>query len=287
VWGVPALRQDIGALENLLIDLPGGGHVRMGQVADVRLASSPEVISRDSVARYVDVVANLQGRDASSAVRDLESRLSAVQFDLEYRAEILGDALRAESEQLRLLGVVVAAIVGIFLLLQAAVQGWKLAALALVALPVATLGGIGVALVTDQLLTLGGLAGLLAVLGIAARNALALLMRYRWLEQKRGVAPSRQLAMVGGHERLTPTIVTAAATALAMAPFIVLGDLPGLEIVRPMAIVILGGLVSSTLVTLFLMPMLYLNSGPTSESERVRSEIEVPSADVQQPAGAA
>ena len=276
VWGVPELRQSLAAVEGLLIDRPNGGQIQLGEVADVRIASAPAVIARHAVARYLDVAADLNGRDAASVVGDLERRLGNVEFALEYRAEIVGDALPREAEQLRLLAIVGAVLIGIFLLLQAAVQSWKLAALAFLALPAATAGGIAAGLVTGQLLSLGALVGLLAVLGIAARNGLALMMRYRRLEQERGKIPGPELAQIGAHEAVAPTIMTAAVTALAMAPFVVLGDLAGLEIIRPMAIVILGGLLSSTLVTLFLMPILYLGSGPSSQPEQMPIEVGQP-----------
>lgn len=286
VWGVPGLRQSLAAVEGLLIDRPNGGQVELGKVANVSIASAPAVINRHAVARYVDVAADLNGRDASSVVRDLEGRLGNVEFGLEYRAEIIGDALAREAEQLRLLAIVGAVLIGIFLLLQAAVQSWKLAALAFLALPAATAGGIAAGLATGQLLSLGALVGLLAILGIAARNGLALMLRYRRLEQERGQAPGAELAQLGAHDAVAPTIMTAVVTALAMAPFVIFGDVAGLEIIRPMAIVIIGGLVSSTLVTLFLMPALYLGSGSSSQPEQVSIEIEVGQPNDAQPVGA-
>jgi len=276
VWGAPELRTDLTSVEGLLIDRPDGGHVSLGQVADVRIAPTPTVISRDAVARFVDVTASVSGRDATSVVHDLEQRFAAVSFPLEYRAEILGGALARDADALRLLGIVAAVLVGIFLLFQAAVDSWRLATLAFVALPTATLGGIAAGLLTGQLVTLGALVGLLAVLGISARNQLVLLTHLRALERIEGRGPSAEIALRGARDRLAPILMTALVTALGMAPFVVLGDLPGLEIVRPMAIVILGGLVSATLLTLLIVPILYVGSGSRSESSRVPFEIETP-----------
>ncbi|MDQ3346017.1 MAG: efflux RND transporter permease subunit, partial [Chloroflexota bacterium] len=132
VWGAPELRTDLTSVEGLLIDRPDGGHVSLGQVADVRIAPTPTVISRHAVARYVDVTASVSGRDATSVVHDLEQRFAAVSFPLEYRAEILGGALARDADALRLLGIVAAVLVGIFLLFQAAVDSWRLATLACV-----------------------------------------------------------------------------------------------------------------------------------------------------------
>ena len=286
VWGVPELRQSLAGVQDLLIDGPEGTQVALADVADVRIASAPAVIERDAVARYIDVAADLNGRGAASAVEELAGRIEALDYPLEYRAEVIGDAVAREAEQLRLLAIVGAALIGIFLLLQAAVQSWKLAALAFLALPMATFGGLLAGLVTGQLVSLGALVGLFAVLGIAARNGLALMLRYRRLERERGEGPGPEIGRIGASQALAPTIVTAAVTAVAMVPFVVFGNLEGLEIIRPMAIVILGGLVSSTLVTLFLMPICYLGSGPSSQAEAVAIEVEVGKPVDAQPVGA-
>jgi Cu/Ag efflux pump CusA len=268
VWGAPELRQDIDAVDELLIDAPDGEQVRLGDVATVEVAEAPALIQRDAVSRYIDVAATISGRDAASVVRDIESALAGVDFELEYRAEVIGAALERETAQIGLFGITAAAIVGIFLLIQAAVGSWSLAALTFLALPAATLGGIAAAWAAGQLLSLGALAGMLAVLGIAARNGLTLMTRYRRLERENGGHPSPEIALRGTHDRLAPTVMTAVVTGLAMVPFIIFGDLPGLEILRPMAIAIVGGLVSSTLLTLVVIPVLYLGSGPSSAAER-------------------
>ena len=276
VWGSPDLRADLTSVKGLLIDRPGGGHVALDQVAAVRIVPTPTVIRRDAVARYVDVTAELAGRDAASVVRDLEHRFAAVEFPLEYRAEILGGAVGRDADSQRLLGIGIAVLVGVFLLFQAAVESWRLAALAFIALPTATLGGVAAALVTGELLSLGALIGLLAVLGIASRNQLSVLIHLRRIERETGRPPSPEIALRGGRERLAPVLMAALVTALGLAPFVALGQLSGLEIIRPMAIVIIGGLVSSTLLTLFVMPALYLGSGSSRESSAVSIEVEAP-----------
>ena len=275
VWGVPEIRQGVDSVRELLIDTGDGGQVRLVDVADVQIASAPTVIKHDRVQRYVDVTASLQGRDLDSSVRAVESGLQTLEFPLEYRAEVLGDSADRQAGLYGLLGLAAAAAAGVFLLLQASFGSWRLAALAFLTLPVALVGGALASFATGGL-SLGSLAGFLAVFGIAARNGIALISHYRRLEHETGEARGPSLILRGSRERLGPVLTTALAFAAALVPFVVLGDLPGYEIVGPMAVVTLGGLVTSTLLTLFLLPAIYLRSGPSTEAEMVAIEVEVP-----------
>jgi multidrug efflux pump subunit AcrB len=152
------------------------------------------------------------------------------------------------------------------LLLQAAFGAWRLAFLVLLAMPAAAAGGVLLGLVTGELLTLGALAGFLLVIAITVRHAVALIDRFRRLERE-GTAPGLDVATAGVQERLVPILTTVLATAVFAVPFVVLGDVAGLEILRPMAIFALGSLVSASLLILFIVPSIYLLSGPSPESE--------------------
>ena len=163
-----------------------------------------------------------------------------------------------------MLGFAVAAAIGVFLLLQAAFRSWRLAILAFLALPAALVGGVLAAFAGGGLTSLGSMAGLLAVFAIAARNGVLLINHYQHLEQHEGEVFGIELVLRGARERLAPILITAIATGLALLPFVVLGDIAGLEIVHPMAIVILGGLVTSTLLSLFVIPALYLRFGSSA-----------------------
>jgi predicted exporter len=158
---------------------------------------------------------------------------------------------------MRLIAFGIVAAAGILLLLQAAFGSWRLASLALLSLPLALVGGELAGLVDGGTLSLGSLAGLLAVFGIAARNGVATVTHYQHLERHEGEAFGPGLCLRGAGERFSPILVTAFATGLALFPFVLLGARPGLEIVHPMAVVILGGLVTSTLLSLFVVPALY------------------------------
>jgi CzcA family heavy metal efflux pump len=257
VKGTPNTRRSISDIRNLIIDRPGGGHVRLGQVADVRTRATPSVIQRDSVSRRVDVEADVSGRSLGSVVSDVEDRLQKLSLPIEYHAEVLKDTAGEEIGTGRMIGFAIAAVIAMFLLLQAAFRSWRLAALVALTLPLALVGGLVVALIDGAELSLGSLAGLLALFGIAARNGLMLIHRFQQLRTE-GEPLGAELVRRGAKERLEPILTTAAALALFALPFVIMGSRPGLEVVNPMAWVILGGLVTTTLFSLFVLPALYL-----------------------------
>ena len=215
----------------------------------------------------MDVLANVgSGRDLGAVLEDVEDRLEEVQFPLGYHAELLGEGAERAAAQRRLLLAGLAAVVGIFLLLQAAFRSWRLATLAFLALPAALVGGVLAAYAGDGIVSLGALVGFLAVLGIAARNSILLIRHFQHLEWVEGEAFGPALVLRGARERLSPILMTTLATGLALVPLVFAADLPGHEIEHPMAVVILGGLVTSTLLNLFVVPVLYLRLGSIRES---------------------
>ncbi|MBF8286123.1 MAG: acriflavin resistance protein, partial [Anaerolineales bacterium] len=265
VWSTPETRQSLTDVRELLIETPGG-YVRLGDVADVRIVAAPTVIRREAISPYLDVAFNVQGRDARAVTRDVETALQNFAFPLEYHAVVLNEYAARQAAQQRILLAALVAAIGIFLLLQASSDSWRLAVVTFVTLLAALVGGALAALVGGGPLSLGALFGLLAVLGIAARNGVLLISHCRRLEQE-GQAFGPGLVLRGARERLAPMVMTALTTGLALLPFVLFGDIPGHEVVRPMAIVILGGLVTSTLLNLFVMPTLYLRFGARPEPE--------------------
>lgn len=159
VWSAPEKRASVTDLENLLIDTPTGGQVRLGDIADVRLAPTPNVIKHENVRRYIDVTANVHGRDLGSVARDVQEQLGQVSFPLEYHATVLGEFAERQAAERTLLSFALAAVVLIFLLLQASFGSWRLAALILVTLPSALVGGVLAVLLSDRTLSLGSLVG--------------------------------------------------------------------------------------------------------------------------------
>lgn len=277
VWSPPATRNSLSDIQNLLIDTPGGGHVRLGEVADVRIVSSPTVIHREAVSPYLDINFSVEGRSASAVARDVDAAIKNFAFPLEYHAEVVNDSAARQAAQQGILVTAIVAVFGIFLLLQAAFRNWRLALVTLVTLPAALVGGV----MTNFLgnggtISLGLLAGFLAIAGIALRNSIMLFSHYQQLEEKGGMSFGPELVARGAQERLSPTLMTALATGLALLPFVLLGNIPGHEMVRPIAIVVIGGLVTSTWLNLFAMPALYLRFGASREADLGFQRAELP-----------
>jgi Cu/Ag efflux pump CusA len=259
VWSTPESRSSVTSVRELLIDTPGGGRVRLEDVADVRVAPTLDLINREAVSRKTDVTLRVQGRDLGSVARDVELALKGVSFPLEYHAKVLGEYAESQAAQQRLLAAGVIAALGAFLLLQAAFQSWRLATFAFFTLPWAVVGGLlAAALAGGGTLSLGSLVGLLTVLGIATRNGIMLISHFQHLENEEGEPFGPGLVVRGARERLAPILMTALATSVALLPLALAGNTPGHEIEHPMAIVILGGLVTSTLLNLLVVPTLYL-----------------------------
>jgi len=261
VWGVPAIRRDPDALGRLLIDTPTGGSVPLATVADVVIAPTLNEITREGATRKLDVTCNVRGRDLGAVARDIEAKLAGVAFPVEHHAAVLGEYAERTAASRRLTTMAALVLVGILLLLYTDFQSARLTLLVFASLPFALIGGVVAVLLTGGVLSLGSLVGFVTVLGIAGRNGIMLLSHYRHLEEAEGAPFGRDLVLRGAEERLTPILMTALVTALALVPIALGGNRPGHEIEHPMAVVILGGLVTSTALNLFLMPALYLRWG--------------------------
>ena len=261
IWGTPSTRQSAASVAELLIDTPGGGHVQLKDVADITIRPSPNVITRENFRRRIDVGLNARGRDLASVVGDVKERLAQIQFPLEYNAEILGKYAESENAKREVFIYSLAAALGILLLLQVVFASWRLAILTFVTLPSALVGGVLALFLGDGIVSLGALVGFLTVFGIAARNTILLIHHCEHLEQYEGESFGQPLVLRGAKERLAPILMTAATAGLGLVPLVIIGNVPGQEIVLPTAIVILGGLVTSTLLTLFVVPSLFLRFG--------------------------
>lgn len=266
VWSTPETRGNLTNIHELPMDVPGGGHVRMEDVADVRIAPTPNVIKREHQKRRIDVGGNVKGRDLGSVVADVERALEEVKFPREYHPELIGEYTERQAAQKRLLSMSVLAVIGIFFLLQASFgsRNWRLAFLAFLSLPSALVGGVLAAYFGDGIISLGSLVGFLTILGIAARNGIMMITHFEHLESHEGETFGHELVLRGARERLSPILMTALTAGLALVPLVVGGSLPGHEIEHPLAVVVLGGLVTSTLLNLFVIPVLYLRFGAGS-----------------------
>jgi Cu/Ag efflux pump CusA len=284
VWGAPEIRQSEADVENLLIDTPDGTLVPLGEVADVRIEPNLAVIRHESVDSYVDVTANVSGRDVGDVVGDIDGAIQQVEFPLEHHAEILGGFAEEGAAGSSVLAVAVAALIAIFLLLQAAFASWRVAILAFLALPVALVGGAVAAAIAGGDITLGSAAGFVAVLGLAARGSVALIRHYQQ-RQRDGETFGADLVTAGTKDRIVPIVTTALASAAVFIPFAVTGGSAGLEIVGPMSVVVLGGLVTATLVNLVVVPALYLRFGFVAERDTAADDLVISIPDVDRVTG--
>jgi CzcA family heavy metal efflux pump len=258
VWSIPSARDSVTDVQNLPIDTPSGAQVPLDRVADVRIRPIANTIKHEEQSRRVDAVADVGGRDLASTVDDVKAQLDEVDFPPGYHAEVLGEApeLNAAQNDLLLYGLIAAAL--IFFLIQAGLGSTRLAVLVMLLLPMALAGAVLAAKATTGILELGSLVGFLTVLGIAGRNGILMISHFQHLERVEGVPFGPKLVLRGAQERLAPILMTASATGFALVPLVVAGTVPGNEIEHPLAVTILGGLVTATLLNLFVLPSLYL-----------------------------
>ncbi len=268
VWSPQGARSSFSDIANLPIDVPSGGRIRLGEVANVALRPNPNAIDRQGDSRYLDVGANVEGRDLGSVVNDIRHKLASVRLGRGYHLELLGEYQERQNAQSRLFESSLIAAALILLLLQASFDRWRLAVLTFLTLPMALVGGVLAAWGTGGVISLGSLVGFFTVFGIAARNGILLINHCQHLEDNEGMAFGPALVLRAARERLSPILMTSLATGLALVPLVVLGERPGHEIEHPLAVVILGGLVTSTLLNLLVVPSLYLRFARGSRGRR-------------------
>ena len=261
LWGEPEVRGNIHALRDLMIQSPAGAPVRLADIADIEVVPAPNEVKRENGQRRLDVTLNVSGADLGTVARGVEAAVAKVPFVSGYHPEVLGEYAALKESRQRLWTTGALCLIGVLLLVWIEFRSRRITALVGVSLPFALVGGVVAVALTGGVLSLGSLVGFVTVIGIAARNGIMLLSHYRHLEREEGMAFGRDLVLRGAEERLVPILMTAACAGLALVPLIVAGNAPGHEIEHPMAIVILGGLISSTVLNLFLMPALYARYG--------------------------
>ena len=264
VWSGPNARSDVSAISNLMLDTAGGAKIRLTDVADVSVRSDPYLVTRENSSRYLDVGSNVQGRDLAAVVHEIQQRLSGMKLPAGTHYAVLGELGERQAAQRTLFVTGLIAAVAILLLLQLAFGSWRLATFVFLTLPMALVGGALATYLGGRTITIGALVGFFTVFGIAARNGILLINHCQHLEQYEGETFGSALVVRGARERLSPILMTSLATGLALVPLVLNGDQPGHEIEYPLAVVILGGLVTSTLLTLFVVPSLYLRFGHRS-----------------------
>jgi len=264
VWSTPESRQSLDDIRQMLIKAPGGDYVTLGEVAEVKIVSVPNAINHENMARRINVEADVEDRDLGSVVSEVESILNTIEYPIGYHSEMIGEYAERQQSQNRLLLAGIAATLVIFFILRVSLGNWRLAAMSFLSLPLALVGGVIAAYFTAGVLSLGSLVGFLTILGVAARNGIMLISHYQHLEAYEGETFGVNLILRGAKERIAPIMMTALTAGLALIPIVIAGNIPGHEIEHPMTIVILGGLITSTLVNLFIVPALYMVFGKGS-----------------------
>jgi len=252
----PSARDSKKSLENTLVKLPNGGFISVGEIATVTSVSSPNSISREGVQRKIVVAANVQGRDLRSVVKEIRSIVNEQVnipegYHVAYGGQFESEAKASKS----LLLSAILAVVVIFLLLYSEFKNVKLSFIVLINLPLALIGGILMVYFTSGIVSIAATIGFISLFGIATRNGILLVSRYEdmRIEGKSGIS----LLIEGAIDRLNPILMTAFTTGLALIPLALKGNEPGNEIQSPMAIVILGGLLSATILNLVVIPCVY------------------------------
>ena len=255
-------RWGLQTLGSILVDTPSGARVPLASIANVVKEAGPNQVLREGVERKIVVQCNVAGRDVTSVVRDIQSRVDPmVRAATGYRVEYGGQFESAAEAGRTLTLVSIAVIAGIGFLLYLAFGSGRDAALIMVNLPLALIGGIVGVFVSGSVLSVASLIGFITVFGIATRNGIMLVSHIRHLQEHEGVDDFREAVRRGAVERLVPILMTALAAGLALIPLALGAEKAGNEIQQPMAIVIVFGLLTSMLLNMLIVPTLYLRFG--------------------------
>ena len=256
----PEYRGSLEAVRRARIDTPAGAQVTLGSLADVRFDMGPNAISREDVQRMIVVQANVAGRDVGSVVQDIERGVEAsVDLPAGYYIEY-GGQFESASAATRTIGLMsLLSLAAIFLLLFIEFGSVRQVLLVMVNLPLALVGGIVAVWVTGGVLNVATLVGFITLFGIAVRNGILMVSHYNHMLAEG--APLRQAVVQGSMERLNPIMMTALTAGLALLPLALSGGEPGNEIQSPMAVIVLGGILTSLALNMVVVPVLFLKYG--------------------------
>jgi len=276
VWLKPEARQNLGMIGNLMVDTPSGNKIPLAQVAQVVDGKGANTINRENVSRLIIVAANAQGRDLRSVVRDIQSRVKEqVQIPAGYYIQYAGqfEAEGRASQNILLFSAI--AFVVITIIMYLSVKSVASTAMIMINLPLALVGGIIAVALTGGILSIASLVGFVTLFGVATRNGLLLVDNYN-TKYAAGM-PLKDLLIQGSMERLNAILMTAFTSALGLAPLVVAGG-AGKELLQPLSIVVLGGLFTSTALTLLVLPALYSQFGKYIMPAKVQVDNPVESA---------
>jgi Cu/Ag efflux pump CusA len=283
VKGTPATSSSLTSIQELLIDKPGGGHVRLGEVAGVRVAPNEAVITHIDTSRHIDVVAQVDGRSVGDIASDVTQGLANLDFPMEYHAQVPSQYLQQENTVQLIWAVAGAALIGILVLLQTALGSWRVAIVVFLALPIAVAGGALAAFFTGGIGSLVTLLAFAALLGMAVRDSILLVRRAQNRGAPGDAAPAeapkasvrgglRSSVFLATQERLVPVLVAAVISSVFLVPLVVLGGAVGRETVLPLAIVVWGGLVTHALLVLVVLPTLLILFGTGTREDPLKPQ---------------
>jgi CzcA family heavy metal efflux pump len=263
----PAARESIEAISSTLITTVSGARLPLSALAEVKKDRGPNLVSREAVQRKIVVMANVAGRDLASVVTDIRSKVAAnVKLPTGYNVEY-GGQFESAAEATRVLSILSGLVlVGIFLLLYLAFHSARDAAVVMLNLPLALIGGVLGMYISGGVLSIATLIGFITLFGIATRNGVMMIAHIRHLRETEASLNPLESVIKGATERLVPILMTALAAGLALVPLAMSGGQPGAEIQAPMAVVILCGLISSTILNMIVVPALYLRFGSVHHS---------------------
>lgn len=265
------LTPTINQVKDALIDTESGKKVPLSEVSDIVSTGGPNTISRENVQRKLVVSANVSGRDAMSVVADIEDIISdKIVLPEGYRVEFGGQFENAKSATRTLVLVFILALMIIYLLLYTEFKEFVLSAMVLINLPLALIGGVLAVKLSWGIMSIPAIIGFITLFGVATRNGILLVSRYERLVK---IMPIDEAVVAGSKDRLNPILMTALTTALSLVPMILAADQAGNEIQAPMAIVILGGLVTSTLLNVIVIPIVYKWYARRRERKAVSNDV--------------
>ncbi len=259
VWFTPEARNNLDVIGSTLVNTPSGHRIPLSQLAKVKRDSGPNTINRENVSRRIVVQANVEGRDLNSVVTEVQQRLRPVKAEWPrgYYVEFGGQFQSQQSAMSRILVIGMFTVVGIFMVLNQALKSWRMALQVMVNLPLALVGGVLAVYLTGGVLSVASMVGFITLFGIATRNGIMMLSHYVHLMSVEGMPFGKEIILRGTLERLSPVLMTALAAALGLLPLAISQGEPGKELLQPIAVVILGGLVSSTLLDQIVTPALF------------------------------
>jgi Cu/Ag efflux pump CusA len=276
----PKVRSNLDSMQALLITTASGAQLPLSALAHVRRDRGANLVSREDVQRKIVVMANVAGRDLQSVVKEIQGKVAAgVKLPAGYHIEY-GGQFESAAEATRILSLLgVAVIIGVYLLLFMAFRSSRDALLVMLNLPLALIGGVAGMYVAGGILSIATLIGFITLFGIATRNGVMLVAHVRHLNEVEGVKDAVTAVVQGATERLVPILMTALAAGFALIPLALSAGQPGSEIQAPMATVILFGLLSSTILNMFVVPSLLLRFGTIRDRSRTLGESHMPTAE--------